>query len=105
MLFSWIFQYLSIYLQCEMIKKMTKRKLAIDNFKKLYRRYHHKIDEKYLSLDVDFCEKIYIDLKENNKNFKKMLNACEKREMREFEILDIVLFHSLVLSSTNIYTV
>lgn len=83
-----------------MIKKMGKRRLAIDDFKKLYRRYHHKIDEKYSSLDVDFCEKIYIDLKEN-KNFKKMLNACEKREMREFEILDIVLFHCYCLPSTN----
>lgn len=80
---------------------MTKRRLATDDFKKLYRRYHHKIDEKYLSLDVDFCAKIYINLKENNKNFKKMLNACEKREMKEYEVLEIVLFHALVLSSTN----
>lgn len=80
-----------------MIKKMGKRRLATDDFKKLYRRYHHKIEKKYLSLNVDFCEKIYIDLKEHNKNFKKMLNACEKREMREFEILDIVLFHCYCL--------
>lgn len=84
---------------------MGKRRLAIDDFKKLYRRYHHKIDEKYSSLNVDFCEKIYIDLKEKNKNFKRMLIACEKREMREYEILDIVLFHCYCLSSENIYTV
>ena len=91
-------------MQCN-IKKMGKRRLAIDDFKKLYRRYHHKIDEKYSSLNVDFCEKIYIDLKEKNKNFKRMLIACEKREMREYEILDIVLFHCYCLSSENIYTV
>lgn len=84
---------------------MTKRRLATDDFKKLYRRYHHKIDEKYLSLDVDKCEKIYIDLKENNKNFKKMLIACEKREMKEYEVLEIVLFHYYCLSSNSIYTV
>lgn len=80
---------------------MTKRRLAIDDFKKLYRRYHHKIDEKYLSLNVDFCAKIYIDLKEHNKNFKKMLKACEAKEINEYQILGVVLFHSLVLSSTN----
>lgn len=84
---------------------MTKRRLVTDDFKKLYKRYHHKIDEKYLSLNVDFCEKIYINLKEKNKNFKRMLIACEKREMREYEILDIVLFHCYCLSSENIYTV
>lgn len=100
MLFSWNYQIIIIYLQCN-IKKMGKRKLAIDDFKKLYRRYHHKIDEKYSSLNVDFCAKIYIDLKEHNKNFKKMLNACEKREMREYEVLEIVLFHCYYLSSTN----
>lgn len=84
---------------------MTKRKLLLDDFKKLYSRYKFKIDEKYTSLDVDFCEKIYINLKEKNKNFKRMLIACEKREMREYEILDIVLFHCYCLSSENIYTV
>ena len=81
-----------------MIKKMGKRRLAIDNFKKLYRRYHHKIDEKYLSLDVDFCEKIYINLKENNKNFKKMLVDCQEGTLNEYEILGITLFHCYCLT-------
>lgn len=80
---------------------MTKRRLAIDDFKKLYKRYHHKIEKKYLSLNVDFCEKIYIDLKRENKNFKKMLIACEEREMKEYEILEIILFHCYYLTSEN----
>lgn len=88
-----------------MIKKMGKRKLAIDDFKKLYRRYHHKIDEKYSSLNVDFCAKIYIDLKEKNKNFKRMLIACQEGTLNEYEILGITLFHCYCLSSENIYTV
>ena len=84
---------------------MGKRRLAIDDFKKLYRRYHHKIDEKYSSLNVDFCEKIYIDLKENNKNFKKMLVDCQEGTLNEYEILGVVLFHCYCLSDENIYTV
>ena len=86
-----------IYLQCN-IKKMGKRRLAIDDFKKLYRRYHHKIDEKYLSLDVDFCEKVYIDLKEKNNNFQKMLVDCQEGTLNEYEILVITLFHCYCLT-------
>lgn len=80
---------------------MGKRKLLLDNFKKLYNRYQFKIEDNLKAVDVYFAEKVYLNLCKNNKNFKKMLNACEKREMREYELLDIVLFHSLVLSSTN----
>lgn len=84
---------------------MTKHKLLLDDFKKLYKRYERKIEDNLKTVDIEYAEKVYLNLCKNNKNFKKMLNACEKREMREYEILDIVLFHSLVLSSTNIYTV
>lgn len=77
---------------------MTKRRLVIDNFKKLYRRYHHKIEKKYLSLDVDFCEKIYIGLCEKNKNFKKMLVDCQEGTLNEYEILGITLFHCYCLT-------
>ena len=77
---------------------MGKRRLAIDDFKKLYRRYHHKIDEKYLSLDVDFCEKVYIDLKEKNNNFQKMLVDCQEGTLNEYEILVITLFHCYCLT-------
>lgn len=84
---------------------MTKHKLLLDDFKKLYKRYERKIDDKLKSIDIDYAEKVYLNLCKNNKNFKRMLIACEKREMREYEILDIVLFHCYCLSSENIYTV
>ena len=80
---------------------MGKRKSLLDNFKKLYNRYQFKIEDNLKAVDVDFAEKVFLNLKENNKNFQKMLNACNKREMREYEVLEIILFHSLVLSSTN----
>lgn len=78
---------------------MTKHKLLLDDFKKLYKRYERKIDDKLKSIDIDYAEKVYLNLCKNNKNFKRMLMACEKREMREYEILDIVLFHCYCLSS------
>lgn len=83
---------------------MTKRRLAIDDFKKLYNRYRFKIEKKYLSLDVDKCEKIYINLKEHNKNFKKMLVDCQEGTLNEYQILGVVLFHCYCLSDENIYT-
>lgn len=84
---------------------MGKRKLLLDNFKKLYNRYQFKIEDNLKAVDVDFAEKVYLNLCEKNKNFKKMLKACEAKEINEYQILGVVLFHSLVLSSTNIYTV
>lgn len=79
---------------------MGKRKSLLDNFKKLYKRYEFKIEDNLKAVNVDFAEKVYLNLCKN-KNFKKMLNACEAKEINEYQILGVVLFHSLVLSSTN----
>lgn len=81
---------------------MTKHKLLLDDFKKLYKRYERKIEDNLKTVDIEYAEKVYLNLCKNNKNFRKMLDACEKREMREYEVLGVVLFHSLVLSSNSI---
>lgn len=81
---------------------MTKHKLLLDDFKKLYKRYERKIEDNLKTVDIEYAEKVYLNLCKNNKNFRKMLDACEKREMREHEVLEIVLFHSYCLSSNSI---
>ena len=77
---------------------MGKRKSLLDDFKKLYNRYQFKIEDNLKAVDVDFAEKVYLNLKENNKNFKRMLIACQEGTLNEYEILGVVLFHCYCLT-------
>lgn len=77
---------------------MGKRKLLLDNFKKLYNRYQFKIEDNLKAVDVDFAEKVYLNLCKNNKNFKKMLVDCQEGTLNEYEILGITLFHCYCLT-------
>ena len=76
---------------------MGKRRLAIDDFKKLYNRYRFKIEDNLKAVDVDFAEKVYLNLCKN-KNFKKMLVDCQEGTLNEYEILVVTLFHCYCLT-------